>query len=111
MRESIIPFACGQPPLCGYYASFSDLRTIPPFSGVVSGRAVSLSSFGSIHPGSLSAQSSILAATKPLGTSRLPLEWWIGRGKPINPYLRGQIREMLRRELKAKEQSLLPSDL
>lgn len=31
------------------------------------------------------------AAAKPLRSSALPLEWWIGRGMPLNPYLKGRI--------------------
>jgi hypothetical protein len=41
----------------------------------------------------------------------LPLEWWIGRGKPLNPYLRGFILEMLRKELKPKELRVVPNEL
>jgi len=52
-----------------------------------------------------------VARTKPPGTSPLPLEWWVGRGNPIHPYLLGQIGDMLRRELKPKEIRLAPSDL
>jgi hypothetical protein len=36
------------------------------------------------------------------------LEWWIGRGRPLNPYLRG---DFLVREMKAKELSLYPEKL
>jgi len=42
-------------------------------------------------------------ATKPLAKSQLPLEWWLGRGKPLNPYLKGIIVELLRKELRPKE--------
>ena len=40
-RENILSFMRGQPPLCGYYASFSDLSTITPFLGnlYVSGKS------------------------------------------------------------------------
>lgn len=52
-----------------------------------------------------------VASTKPPGTSRLPLEWWIGRGRPINPYLKGLIIERLRKELKPKELRLFPEEI
>lgn len=52
-----------------------------------------------------------VAAKKPLGTSHYPLEWWIGRGNPINPYLKGQIVAMLRKEFQPKDIRLVPSDL
>ncbi|KAA0050528.1 hypothetical protein E6C27_scaffold175G001740 [Cucumis melo var. makuwa] len=38
------------------------------------------------------------------------LKWWIGRGMPLNAYLRGQIVLMLVREHKLKELRLVPSD-
>lgn len=41
-----------------------------------------------------------VVSTKPPHSSRLPLEWWICRGKPINPYLKGLIVDLLRKELK-----------
>lgn len=53
----------------------------------------------------------IAAASKPPGKSQLPFEWWIGRGQPLNPYLRGTIIEMLRKELKPKELRLIPNEL
>ncbi|TYK11283.1 RNA-dependent RNA polymerase, mitoviral [Cucumis melo var. makuwa] len=40
----------------------------------------------------------------------VPLKWWIGRGMPLNAYLRGQIVLMLVREHKLKELRLVPSD-
>lgn len=52
-----------------------------------------------------------VAATKPLGTSSLPLEWWIGRGLPLNPYLKGLIVEMLRKELQPQDIRLVSGDL
>lgn len=52
-----------------------------------------------------------VASTKPPGTSRLPLEWWVGRGRPINPYLKGLIIERLRKELKPKEIRLFPEEM
>lgn len=39
-----------------------------------------------------------VAASKPPGKCQLPLEWWIGRGRPLNPYLKGILVDMLRRE-------------
>lgn len=43
--------------------------------------------------------------------SQLPIEWWIGRGRPINPYLKGLLVERLRRELRPKELRLIPDEL
>lgn len=88
--------------------------------------------FRQVHSRSLSAQSPILcyqflrlgspfstlflqAITKmgalvlplPIGSSKLKLPL---RGNPINPYLRGRIIEILRRELKPKELRLAPSE-
>ena len=37
-----------------------------------------------------------VAIGKPSGSRQLPIEWWIGRGKPINPYLKGIIVDYLR---------------
>ncbi|PHT78704.1 hypothetical protein BC332_29277 [Capsicum chinense] len=44
-----------------------------------------------------------VAAHKPLRNSQLPLEWWIGRGTPLNPYLKGIMVDWLRKELKPKQ--------
>ena len=51
-----------------------------------------------------------VAIGKPSGSRQLPIEWWIGRGKPINPYLKGIIVDYLRRELKSKEIKLIPEE-
>jgi len=44
-------------------------------------------------------------------TMAFNLEWWIGRGRPLNPYLRGWIIDFLVREMKPKELSLYPDKL
>jgi len=36
---------------------------------------------------------------------------WLGRGKPLNPYLKGKMVAYLRKELKPKEIQIYPSDL
>ncbi|PHT96639.1 hypothetical protein BC332_34436 [Capsicum chinense] len=51
------------------------------------------------------------AARKPGRLHPLPLEFWIGRGNPINPYLKGKIVDYLRKELKPKEIGLFPEEL
>jgi len=52
------------------------------------------------------------AFRKPHGQKeQLPLELWIGRGYPLNPYLRGKIIAYLRRELKQQEIRLPPEQL
>ncbi|CAN4117908.1 unnamed protein product [Withania somnifera] len=51
------------------------------------------------------------AASKPHRSHLLPLEFWIGRGKPLNPYLKGKIIDYLRKELKPKEIGLFPEEL
>ncbi|DAB41744.1 RNA-dependent RNA polymerase [Petunia exserta mitovirus 1] len=50
-------------------------------------------------------------ACKSYISQRLSLEWWIGRGKPLDPYLRGKIIAYLRKELKPKEIQLIPKQL
>jgi len=52
-----------------------------------------------------------VVASKPYGLKSLPLEMWLGRGKPLNPYLRGKMVTFLRRELRPKEIRIFPSDL
>ena len=52
-----------------------------------------------------------VVSTKQPGTSQLPLEWWIGRGQPINPYLKGIIVDRLRKELKPKELRVVPEEV
>lgn len=41
----------------------------------------------------------------------MPFELWLGRGRPVNPYLRGVILSFLRSEMKPKELSLPPEHL
>lgn len=52
-----------------------------------------------------------VASTKPLSSTPLPIEWWIGRGKPLNPYLKGLIVALLRKELRPKEIRLVPKEM
>ena len=42
---------------------------------------------------------------------RYPLELWLGRGRPINPYLRGIIIDHLCKEMRPRELNLIPDDL
>nr|QLA48210.1 hypothetical protein [Medinilla magnifica] len=51
------------------------------------------------------------AVQKPFGGQELPLEWWIGRGKPLNPYLRGRLVSWLLKELKPKDLRLFPEKM
>jgi len=48
------------------------------------------------------------ALGKPYGQTNMPLEFLIGRGNPLNPYLRGKIILYLLREFKPKEIHLFP---
>ena len=34
--------------------------------------------------------------------TRLPFDLWLGRGRPLNPYLRGVIIDLLRKEMRPK---------
>nr|DAC76753.1 TPA_inf: RNA-dependent RNA polymerase [Beta vulgaris mitovirus 1] len=38
----------------------------------------------------------------------LPISWWLGCGKPLNPYITGFLIELLRKELKPKDLVLAP---
>lgn len=40
----------------------------------------------------------------------LPTDWWLGRGKPQNPYLYGLLVDWLRKELKPKDLHLAPDE-
>lgn len=50
-------------------------------------------------------------AGKPFRSSHFPLEFWIGRGNPLNPYLRAKLITFLLRELKPKEFKLFPQEM
>lgn len=50
-------------------------------------------------------------AAKPFRSGQLPLEFRLGRGNPINPYLRAKMIAYLRREFKPKEIRFLPEEL
>ena len=52
-----------------------------------------------------------IVASKPFGPHALPLEMWLGRGNPLNPYIKGKMVHLLRKELKPKELQIFPSDL
>lgn len=41
--------------------------------------------------------------TKPRSNSKFSLELWLGRGAPMNPYLRGLIMDWLRKEMLPKD--------
>lgn len=43
--------------------------------------------------------------------SRLPFELWLGRGLPLNPYLRGVIIDFLRKEMRPRDLRLIPDDV
>jgi hypothetical protein len=51
------------------------------------------------------------ASGKPWGSQRLPLEWWISRGFPLNPYLKGRMIAYLLLEMKPKEIGLFPEEM
>ncbi|PHU24600.1 hypothetical protein BC332_09707 [Capsicum chinense] len=51
------------------------------------------------------------SAQKPNRSHPLPLAYWIGRRKPLNPYLKGKIVNFLRKELKPKEIRLFPEEM
>lgn len=40
-----------------------------------------------------------------------PLEFWLGRGYPLNPYLKGHLIFLLRTLLKPRELKVIPEDL
>ncbi|DAB41745.1 RNA-dependent RNA polymerase [Oxybasis rubra mitovirus 1] len=40
----------------------------------------------------------------------LPLEWWIGRGKPISPFLKGVLVDRVRSSMKLKQLCLVPEE-
>jgi hypothetical protein len=37
--------------------------------------------------------------------------FWLGRGYPLNPYLGGLINDLLRKEMRPREFSLIPDEL
>lgn len=39
------------------------------------------------------------------------IEWWLGRGRPLNPYLRGAMIDRLRSEMKPKDLTLAPDSI
>lgn len=50
-------------------------------------------------------------ADKPFRSGQLPLEFWLGRGNPLNPYLKAKMVVYLQKELKPKEIRLFPQEL
>ena len=43
--------------------------------------------------------------------SNLPFELWLGRGSPLNPYLKGYIVDLLRKEMRPRDITLVPDQL
>lgn len=43
--------------------------------------------------------------------TRLPVDLWLGRGRPLNPYLIGYIVNYLREKMRPKELKLMPDEL
>lgn len=41
----------------------------------------------------------------------LPFQFWLGRGRPLNPYLSGLIIDFLRKEMKPQQLSLIPDQM
>ncbi|GAB4856170.1 hypothetical protein Ancab_039451 [Ancistrocladus abbreviatus] len=41
----------------------------------------------------------------------LPMDLWLGRGRPLNPYLTGIIIDLLRSEMRPRELSIIPDHL
>lgn len=52
-----------------------------------------------------------VVSSRGFGRRQLPLEYWLGRGNPLNPYLKGKMIAYLRREMRPKEIRIFPSDL
>lgn len=52
-----------------------------------------------------------VVVSKPIGSKSLPLDFWLGRGYPLNPYLKAKMVTFLRREMKPKEIKIFPQDL
>jgi len=53
----------------------------------------------------------IAVASKPPINDQYSFEWWLGGGKPLNPYVKGIIVDLMRKALKPKEITLVPSEL
>ena len=51
-----------------------------------------------------------VVADKCLSYYRLPVDWWLGRGNPLNPYLRGIIVDRVRSRFKPKQLVLVPKE-
>lgn len=41
----------------------------------------------------------------------IPFQFWLGRGRPLNPYLSGLIIDFLRKEMKPQQLSLIPDQM
>lgn len=48
---------------------------------------------------------------KPKSSASYPFEWWLGRGRPLSPYLRGSLIFWLQQEMKPKELKVAPDEL
>ncbi|PHT46098.1 hypothetical protein CQW23_15256 [Capsicum baccatum] len=96
-----IAFLCGQP--LGYYGSWTTLGLCTVSNKYPIGISVLQRLYGAgfrVRSRLYSTQSKRwerlkAAAQKPNRSHPLPLEYWIGRGNPLNPYLKGKIVDFL----------------
>jgi len=40
-----------------------------------------------------------------------PVDYWLGRGRPLNPYLRGYLVDYMRRELRLRDLRVCPDKM
>lgn len=56
---------------------------------------------------------SLTVDLSPISTKALApsFEWWLGRNRPLNPYLRASLVEIMRREIKPRELKMAPDSI
>lgn len=90
---------------------FADRYSITKLSVLARLRGFGYRVLGKLNSTSIPKLERLKAASlKPVREELLPLEWWIGRGKPLNPYLRGIIVALVLKELAPRQLELVPEE-
>lgn len=112
MMEDLSPISCRA--LCNYfhpYGAFAihnkyGLKRFSTFCRIGGSGYKSLSRLSNISTASKAIRRKHAMFTR---SSGLPLDWWLGRCKPLNPYVRGRLVSYLLRELRPTDLNLAPS--
>lgn len=112
MTSDLSPVSCRA--LCNYFHPYGayaihmkyGLKRFSTFCRIGGTGYKALSTLSNISKCSRSVQRKHAMFTR---ASKLPLDWWFGRGKPLNPYVRGRLVSYLLNQMRPRDLNLAPS--